>query len=41
MTWLEKLELASKSGGVFLGEAECYQLWVYIASMVKRVTEKK
>jgi hypothetical protein len=41
VTWLEKLEKASTSGGVTLNGVECYQLWVFIASLIKKAAEGK
>lgn len=39
MTWLERLEIAARSGGVALSETECYQLYVYIAHLTKKLSE--
>jgi hypothetical protein len=37
MTWVEKLEYASKHGGVMLNETEAYQLAVYLMSLLRKV----
>lgn len=39
-TWPEKLEYAARHGGVSLSETECYQLYIYLATLLKKVGDQ-
>jgi hypothetical protein len=40
LTWIEKFELASKHGGISLNETECYQLAIYLMTLIKKSAVK-